>query len=61
MIYLTCRYKLGSPSFKGGSAEISVKFWWSFPEAGPIPGTVLSLKVDFLLGLNFCFDFGIVV
>ena len=42
VIYLTCRYKLGSPSFKGGSAEISVEFWWSFPEAGPILGTVLS-------------------
>ena len=41
-MYLACRYKLGSPSFRGGSVEISVEFWWSFPEAGSIPGTVLS-------------------
>ena len=46
VIYLTCRYKLGSPSFRGGSAEIPVEFWWSFPEAGPIPGTVLSFEVN---------------
>ena len=42
-LFLICRYKLGSPGFRGSSAEISVEFWWNFLEAGPIPSTVLSL------------------
>ena len=37
-LFLSCRYKLGSPSFWGGSAEISAEILVGFSLGGTHPG-----------------------